>query len=268
MGSMARGSDEPCAARFPLTGKFMAGRMRESLDAGELVALENLVERERTLRDGEVHVARSALSEESAVLVEGFLFRTICEGGRRHIVGLHVPGDFVNPHAFALARCDHDVVAAGRARIGIVPRARLEAAIARWPGLARSLWLAVLLDAAIQRKWTQVLGHLDAPRRIAHVYCELQHRLGFVGEASAHCVRTPFTQFDLGDMCGVSTVHANRAVGKLRASDLAEIRRGTLYTRDWAALRQYARFEPGYLHAGEPATASPRAAVELPQPTA
>ncbi|MFW5633967.1 MAG: helix-turn-helix domain-containing protein, partial [Erythrobacter sp.] len=85
------------------------------------------------------------------------------------------------------------------------------------------------------------------------------------------CVRTPFTQFDLGAMCGVSTVHANRAVGKLRAIDLAEIRRGTLYTRDWGALMRYARFEDSYLHPGEACrvgepTGMPRLAARQPVP--
>jgi len=247
---MARGSDDIDIARYPLTGKFMAGRLRDRMDGEDLLALEALVDRQRTLDDGEVFVSSEAPCREGAILIDGFLFRTICEGARRHIVGLHVPGDLVNLNAFAMERSDHDLVSAGRVRIGIIPQGGFEAAITGRPGLARALWFAVLVDAAVQRKWTQVLGHLDAPRKIAHVYCELQRRLAFTGEACRRAVRTPFTQFDLGDMCGVSTVHANRAISKLRESKVAEIRRGTLYTSDWDALETYARFEPGYLYGG------------------
>ena len=60
------------------------------------------------------------------------------------------------------------------------------------------------------------------------------------------------TQIDLADMCGVSAIHANRAVGKLRELGLGEIRRGDLYTSDWDALREYAQFEPDYLYGDGP----------------
>lgn len=247
---MARGSDVIETARYPLTGKFMAGRSRDRMDEADLLALEAMVDRQRTLEGGEVFVSSDIPSREGAILIDGFLFRTIRDGARRHIVGLHVPGDIVNFNAFTMERSDHDLVSAGRARIGIIPQRGFDATVAERHGLARALWFAVLVDAAVQRKWTQVLGHLDAPRKIAHVYCEIQRRLAFTGEACRRAVRTPFTQFDLGDMCGVSTVHANRAISKLRESKIAEIRRGTLYTHDWDALERYARFEPGYLYGG------------------
>ena len=102
------------------------------------------------------------------------------------------------------------------------------------PGVARAMWFATLLDAAIHRKWIQMLEQLDAPRRIAHLYAELHTRLELVGRNVTRALRTPFTQFDMADMCGVSAIHANRAVGKLRELGIAEIRRGDLYTADWA----------------------------------
>ena len=97
-----------------------------------------------------------------------------------------------------------------------------------------------------------MLEQLDAPRRIAHIYCELQTRLQMVGLANPRAVRTTFTQLDIADMIGLSAVHANRAVGKLREVGLAEIRRGTLYTNEWDALRKYAQFDPTYLYGDGP----------------
>ncbi len=49
-------------------------------------------------------------------------------------------------------------------------------------------------------------------------------------------------------MCGVSAIHANRAVGKLREQGIGEIRRGDLYTDDWDALKRYAGFDASYLY--------------------
>ncbi len=114
------------------------------------------------------------------------------------------------------------------------------------------MWFATLLDAAIHRKWIQMLEQLDAPRRIVHIYCELQSRLALSGRPAQRVLRMPFTQLDLADMCGVSVVHANRAISKMREMGLAQIRRGTLYTDDWEALRDYAQFDASYLYGDGP----------------
>ena len=50
----------------------------------------------------------------------------------------------------------------------------------------------------------------------------------------------------------VSAIHANRTVGKLRELGIAEIRRGDLYNADWSALKDYAKFDPGYFYGDGP----------------
>ncbi len=239
-------------ADLPMTGKFLAGRTRSDLDDGDLEYLECLVDDEITLRDREPLVRRGASSSASAILVDGFMVRTMEQGGRKFIVGINVPGDFVDLHSFALKRLDHSIISVGTSRLGSVPHERLAHTMRERAHLTRALWFATLIDASIHRKWIQMLEQLDAPRRIAHIFCELQSRLAFVGLANSHAVRTPFTQIDLAEMCGVSAVHANRAVAKLREVELARIRRGTLYTSDWDALRRYAQFDAAYLYGDGP----------------
>ena len=56
----------------------------------------------------------------------------------------------------------------------------------------------------------------------------------------------------MADMCGVSAIHANRAVGKLREMGIADIRRGDLYIDDWGALKKFAQFNPDYLYGEGP----------------
>ena len=163
-------------------------------------------------------------------------------------MGLHVPGDFVDLHGFALKHLDHDIVTAGPVRIAQVERDALREVTQERPGVARALWFATLLDAAINRQWIRNLEALDAPQRIAHLYAEIHHRLKLIGRNGGRTLRTPFTQTDLADMCGVSAIHANRAVARLRDLGLGEIRRGDLYITDWSALERYAGFDPAYLY--------------------
>ncbi|ALG59439.1 MULTISPECIES: Crp/Fnr family transcriptional regulator [Citromicrobium] len=237
---------------FPNTGDFLAGRLRDKLGHDDQAYIESLISETREAESGEVLISRGTIANSSTILISGYVFRTIESGNRRFIVGIHVPGDFIDLHAFALKRLDHNIVASGPVTLGIAPHQRLRTALEEKPRIARALWFATLLDAAIHRKWIQMLEQLDAPRRIAHIYCELHRRLELIGQANNRSLRTPFTQIDLADMCGVSAIHANRAVGKLRELELAEIRRGDLYTSNWDALREYAQFDGAYLYSDGP----------------
>lgn len=239
--------DEDKGHSHPLTSGFLAGRSRHELAGGDLDVLESMVDGLIELNDRQVLVQRGEQLRQAAMLVDGFMLRTIEQDNRRFIVGICVPGDFVDLHGLPLRRLDHNIVAAGKAVLASVPHSRIESAMSQQPQLARALWFASLLDAAIHRKWIQVFEQHDAPRRIAHIYCELRTRLSFVGRCNDGEVRTPFTQYDLADMCGITAVHANRAVSKLREIEVAQIRRGNLYCDDWNRLAKFARFDPAYL---------------------
>ncbi|WP_232725676.1 Crp/Fnr family transcriptional regulator [Qipengyuania seohaensis] len=214
----------------------------------DLEYIERLIDSVEEHGDGTRLLERGDVTDRSTMLIEGYVFRTIESGDRRYIVGVQVPGDFVDLHGFALKRLDHSIVAAGPVKVGTVSHESLRRVMQERPNIARAMWFATLLDASIHRKWIQILEQLDAPKRIAHLYAELHKRLELVGRNVPRTLRTPFTQIDLADMCGVSAIHANRAVGKLRELGVAEIRRGDLYTEDWERLQRYARFNADYLY--------------------
>ena len=193
-------------------------------------------------------VERGELTERSTMLIDGYLLRTIVEGGRRFVVGVHVPGDFADLHAFALKRLDHNLVTLGEVTIGYVSHKRLEEVVAKYPHLTRLLWFSTLLDAAIHREWILKMEELPAARRVAHVFAELWHRLDLVGLGRRDGLRTPLIQADLADMCGTTAIHMNRALGQIRKEGFAEFRRGTLYVKDRAKLEAFAAFNPDYLY--------------------
>lgn len=233
---------------FPLTGDFLAGRLRDRFSASDLATIETLMGEPRALPDGARLHARGEPARQATILIEGFMVSRLVEGGKSYIVAIHVPGDLVDLHGCALERLDHDLIAAGPVRIAQVDRDRLRETTEQNPGVARALWFATLLSGAIHRRWIRNLEALEAPQRIAHVYAELRHRLRLIGRNVDRALRTPFTQSDLADMCGISAIHANRAVARIRELGLGEIRRGDLYATDWPALERYARFDPGYLY--------------------
>ena len=233
---------------FPLTGRFLQGRLRHSMTDREKELVESLVESTERFAEPVRLLARGDLADRATLVIEGYVMRVIGEDGHRFIVGLQVPGDFADLHGFALKRLDHDIVTMGDTVVGFVPHARLERVLDDNPRLARLLWFASLIDAAIHRQWILKLEQLTAPRRVAHVFAELWHRLDLVGLGRRDGLRLPLTQTDLADMCGTTAIHMNRALAALKREGIAEFRRGAVYVPDRERLERYAHFRPDYLY--------------------
>lgn len=79
-----------------------------------------------------------------------------------------------------------------------------------------AFWHETLVDAAIYREWVANVGGRNALARVAHLICELASRLESVDLVEDGAFRLPFTQENLADACGLSTVHVNRTLQGLR----------------------------------------------------
>ncbi|WP_237437676.1 Crp/Fnr family transcriptional regulator [Altericroceibacterium endophyticum] len=211
--------------------------------------LESLIETEEYYADGEhVVLERGQLCDRSTMLIEGFVIRQIRSSDKRFIVGVQVPGDFVDLHAFALKRLDHDIVTVGPARIGYVPHERLREVLENEPHLTRLLWFSTLLDAAIHREWIMAMERMPADGRLAHLCAEMWCRLQMVGLADDAGFYMPVTQSDLADMCGTTAIHMNRTLRTLREEGILDLKRGHVTAKDRQRLEEYANFTKDYLY--------------------
>ena len=59
---------------FPLTGDFLAGRLRDQLDRDDLQYIEDLVETVQDHGDGARLLERGTVTDRSTMLIEGFPF--------------------------------------------------------------------------------------------------------------------------------------------------------------------------------------------------
>lgn len=234
--------------QFPMSGRFLQGRLRHAMSTREKLVVEGLIAETRVLSREEFLVRRGDVCDFSSLLIEGYMMRTIHEGGRRGIVSFQVPGDFVDLHSFALKRLDHDVMAIGQVTMGIVPHERLRRVMDDEPHLARLLWFSTLLDAAIHREWIMKTQTLRAAARIAHVFAELWYRLRMVELGDSDGFRTPFTQIHLAQICGISLVHVSRTLHDLREGGVVEFRRGRVTILDSEKLKAIGQFDPVYLY--------------------
>lgn len=230
------------------TRLFLKGRLRHAMSEREEALLDQLISGTERVPDGHVVQRRGEPADRSTLLLDGFIARVIEVEGNRNILGMQVPGDFVDLHAFALKRLDHDVVTIGPALLGYVPHERLTQIMRDEPHLTRVLWFSTLLDAAIHREWILKLEYLKAEERLAHIMLELWHRLNFVGLADAHGFNMPLLQIHLANACGTTAVHINRVIKAVRQRGLLEINRGRVTFPDREALERFAHFQPDYLY--------------------
>ncbi|TFI57562.1 Crp/Fnr family transcriptional regulator [Sphingomonas parva] len=168
--------------------------------------------------------------------------------GSRQITELNVAGDYTDLHSFTLKRLDHDILALTDCSLAVVPHERLRAITEAFPHLARVYWFATNLDAAIHREWVLSLGRRTALARIAHLFCEMQVRLGLVGLAEPARYALPITQTDIAECLGLTSVHVNRTLKDLRERGVVEFRNGMVEIGDPARLKAEAEFDPAYLY--------------------
>lgn len=220
--------------------------------SGDRVALGALVGHHvRALRHralAERDVGSAGGSGPIHVMLSGWTCRfAMLPSGRRRILAFYLPGDICDFDLFTTRQIDQPIAAIGAARIAAVERSVLRHAMNRQPQIERAFWSEAALDAAIQRTWTINVGHRAADRRLAHLLCELHVRIGGSGATDQMGVSFPLTQADLGDACGLTSIHTNRAIQELRRAGLLDLSAGTLRIHDWAGLCAMASFDPAYL---------------------
>jgi CRP-like cAMP-binding protein len=184
------------------------------------------------------------------LMVEGWAARyKLLPDGSRQITAFLIPGDFCDLHITILGQMDHSILALTPSRVAFVPAKVMEALPLERPKLARALWWATLVDEAVLRAWIVNLGRREAHERIAHLLCELHVRLIHVGLAQDGHFDLPVTQEELADALGLTAIHTNRVLQRLRTEGLITLKERRLTILDIEGLGKLAGFDPNYLHA-------------------
>lgn len=212
--------------------------------------LDRLVSRPARFEAGRNIISQGEPPDYVNVVVSGWVAKyKILGDGQRQIMGLMLPGDLCDLHAFVLKAMDHSLAALGAAEVAMLPRREIAAIFETRPTLTAALWWSSLQNEAILREWITSLGRRNAYKRAAHLFYELHMRLSVAGVGSDEAgFDFPMTQTDLSDALGLSVVHVNRVLQRLREDGLIVLRRGRLVIPDPAALAEAADFDASYLH--------------------
>lgn len=183
------------------------------------------------------------------VLLSGWAARyQIVRNGGRQITQLLLPGDSFDFDSHSSEDVIDEIVTLCECEVANISYADMDRAIEGSPAICSAMLNYGSKENAIFASWLVSIGRRDAYERMAHLICELHHRLSVDdGGDTDDEFLFPLTQEDLADVLGLTPVHVNRKLQMLRQNDLIRLRSKRLTILNLPALKAIAGFSPSYL---------------------
>ena len=222
------------------------------LTADETYAVDSLPHRQRSLRSEETMVREGDDHDHVYLILQGFAYRyKLLANGHRQILGFLLPGDLCDLDFADGHPADHSVSALNDGVVAMISTARINDLRAVHPNIHSALLLVAMAERSILRHWLLNVGQRNAVERITHLLCELAVRLRAVGHHNRDgSLDVPLSQTALADTTGMTTVHVNRTLQRLRKDGLIELHRNRLTILDPQRLANNAGFNGDYLQHG------------------
>jgi CRP-like cAMP-binding protein len=164
----------------------------------------------------------------------------LLQDGRRQILSFGLPGDFFGLQTSMFGEMDHSVEALTDVVLCVFPREKVWRLYQEHPDLGFDLtWLSAREERVLDESLLSV-GRRTAIERVSAVLLHIFFRLQQLGMADQQRVDLPFTQQQLSDALGLSHVHTNKTVTKLRNRGLIDWQPPRLKILDIEALAKVA----------------------------
>jgi CRP-like cAMP-binding protein len=194
-------------------------------------------------------IADRAHSASCHVVLSGLACRyKLLPDGRRQIMAFLIPGDLCDAEIFVLKVMDHGVAAITPTTAALVPGEDMRALLRETSSLGEALWWGTMTDLGVLRERIIDEGRRNAYVRTAHLLYEMLVRFRMVELTDGDSFAFPITQTDLADATGLTPVHANRMLRRLRTGGLVDFAGGVVTVNDPAGLKKAAQFNGEYLH--------------------
>ena len=162
--------------------------------------------------------------------------------GRRQIVALRFPGEGILPREGAAG---YGIQAIIRSEVMVGRAEDFDPIVESNPELARFFWRLVQRNEAIGYEWLVNCGRRDSTARVAHLLCETATRSGV--DVDHESMINPFTQQQIADITGQTSVNVNRVFADLERQGLIRREGRQIFFQDWPEMRRVASFQPSYL---------------------
>lgn len=213
----------------------------QPFSAEELAFMESFKVAERHVERGTTLMSEGNASSELYTVLRGQGIRyTTLENGRRQVINFLFPGDFLGLQAGITGELRHSAEASSSMVLCVFERARVWELFRDSPERAYDLTWISAVEEHFLGETIATLGQRDALQRVAWALLRMHERLSALGLLEGGTVPLPFRQHDLADALGLSLVHTNKTIRKLREAGLANWSDGRLQVRDRRLLAQLA----------------------------
>jgi CRP-like cAMP-binding protein len=205
----------------------------------------------QTFKHGELKVAagtpilmQSSNAPQLYTVLRGMGLRyMLLPDGRRQVIGFVLPGDFVGLQAGVMGEVKHAFDATTSMTLCVFDRADLWSLFKQEPERAYDLtWLAAVEEHFLGDALTSV-GQLGAMARISWGLMRFFKRCEALGLVSDRRCPFPYRQQDIADALGLSLVHTNKTLAKLRKRQILALENGYLSIRDAGAITEMAQMD-------------------------
>jgi len=171
----------------------------------------------------------------------GMIAKYMTDGaGRRQIVALRFPGEGILPREGAAG---YGIQAIVKSEVMVGKAKDFDPIVLANPELQRFFWRLIQRNEAIGYEWLVNCGRRDSTARVAHLLCETAARM----HVHATKMQNPFTQQQIADITGQTSVNVNRVFADMERQGLIKRSGREIQFTDWAEMRRVASFQPAYL---------------------
>ena len=157
---------------------------------------------------------------------------TSLQNGERQVISFVFPGDFIGLQAGILGEMGHSVEARTHMRLCVFDRSEFWSFFRTHPTRGFDItWLAAVEEHFLGETLA-TLGQRTAIQAIAWALLKIYNRGKALGMVINNKMEFPFTQRDLADALGLSLVHTNKTLSKLKERQLASWNDGLLQIND------------------------------------
>lgn len=214
------------------------------LDEANAAYLERL-ESEEQFFPARRRLRRARERADSLFIVRrGWLYSVRYLGGdRRHVQGLHFPGDVIGLSDVTLTACSADLITASDTVLCPLPKANLRAMFVDAPRVASILFAFAAIDSMILAERLAVVSRLNAEGRIAHLLMQIHARLSVTSAGPGAWFAMPLSQEVIGDAVSLTQAYVNRSLKELEDRGLILRRDQGVEILDFERLKALGEFE-------------------------
>lgn len=162
------------------------------------------------------------------------------KNGNRQVINFIFPGDFIGLQAALLGEMGHSVEARTKMRLCVFNRSELWNFYKSNPQRAFDItWLAAMEENFLGESLSSV-GQRTAIQAIAWAILRIFQRGEALDLVRNNTMDLPYTQRDVADAMGLSLVHTNKTLSKLKHQQLASLSDGQLQVNSLEALAEIA----------------------------